>query len=121
MADQQKSSSSLVTDVAHKSSSIMIMDGLDPLTAATLAENSLTFNVVSFETFKSGDYQLPSPLAVSIEPLCSGAEDCLNTPVTTAMPAFFGSLHDSLLPIAGNTTLLISSFTEKNENQILKS
>lgn len=96
-------SSSSVSDEAPQSSSIMIMDGLDPLTAATLAENSLTFNVVSFETFKSGDYQLPSPLSVSIETLNSGVtEDCLNTPVTTAMPAFFGALHDSLLPIAGN-------------------
>ncbi|KAF2359373.1 hypothetical protein FHG87_009872, partial [Trinorchestia longiramus] len=77
----------------------MIMDGLDPLAAATFAENSLTFNIVSFETLKSGDYQLPSPLAVSIEPQ-NGAEDCLNTPVSTAMPSFFGSLHDSLLPIS---------------------
>ena len=93
--------------------SIMIMDGLDPLTAATLAENSLTLNIVNLDAFKTADYQLPSPLAVSIDTSGGTGEDCLNTPVSTMMPSFFGPLHDALLPSAGILTASLTSLAKK--------
>ncbi|CAL4070797.1 unnamed protein product [Meganyctiphanes norvegica] len=68
----------------------MIMDGIDPLSAAAMADSSVTFSLVSFDSFGGkGENFLESPLpAVFDRPM----EDCLNTPgvTITEMPSFFG-------------------------------
>ncbi|KAK3850760.1 hypothetical protein Pcinc_042551 [Petrolisthes cinctipes] len=72
--------------------STMIMDGIDPLsTAAAMAESSsMTFSLVSFDTFEKGGECLPSPLPSAHGFDRPSTEDCLNTPVTTSeMPTFF--------------------------------
>ncbi|KAK8401892.1 hypothetical protein O3P69_001175 [Scylla paramamosain] len=63
----------------------MIMDGIDPMSAAAMAESSaMSFSLVSFDTFDKGGDCLPSG-SVFDRPV----ED-LNTPVTTSeMPTFF--------------------------------
>lgn len=63
----------------------MIMDGIDPMSAAAIAEHSaMSFSLVSFDTFDKGADCLQSA-SVFDRPV----ED-LNTPVTTSeMPTFF--------------------------------
>ncbi|MPC82744.1 hypothetical protein E2C01_077426 [Portunus trituberculatus] len=61
------------------------MDGIDPMSAAAMAESSaMSFSLVSFDTFDKGGDCLPSG-SMFDRPV----ED-LNTPVTTSeMPTFF--------------------------------
>lgn len=69
--------------------STMIMDGIDPMSAAAMAESSaMSFSLVSFDTFDKGGECLPSA-SVFDRPV----ED-LNTPVTTSeMPTFFHTVE----------------------------
>ena len=85
----------------------MIMDSMDPVTAA-MADNTLSFNV-NFDV-------LPSPLPLTMTLDKAAAEDCLNTPVTTSeMPSFFG-LHDpDPPPITGEMLLPTKEKNEKYE------